>query len=74
MNEKILALPADAARIITERTGRNCCKQKVSQIVDRGELPVVGRTVRGVRVLSVAAVERFADQLARRQAENEEAR
>jgi hypothetical protein len=53
-NKDILALPSDAARVL------HCSPGKVVLLVDSGRLPVIGRTVRGVRVLRLADVERFA--------------
>jgi hypothetical protein len=53
---QMLALPADAARIL------QCSASQIALLVDRGVLPIVGRTVRGVRVLSLRDVENFARQ------------
>jgi hypothetical protein len=62
MDKKNLALPAEAARVL------GCSKQLVSLLIDRGELPIVGRSVRGVRVMRLQDVQEFA---ARRRAESE---
>lgn len=63
---KKFALPMDAARIL------NCSKGTVHALVDRGELPSAGRTVRGVRVLRLEDVEKYA-QRKRADAEGEPA-
>jgi hypothetical protein len=52
--ENLLGLPSDAARVL------RCSPGKVVLLVDSGRLPLVGRTVRGVRILRMADVERFA--------------
>jgi hypothetical protein len=51
---QVLALVRDAARVL------GCSSELVSKLTDRGDLPVVGRTVRGVRVMRLADVERYA--------------
>ena len=49
-----LGLPGDVARVL------NCSPEQVCLLADRGELPVLGRTPRGVRVFRIADVERYA--------------
>jgi hypothetical protein len=60
-----LALPRDVARLL------NCSPEQVCLLADRGELPLLGRTPRGVRIFRIADVEGY---LAERKAKREPVR
>jgi len=49
-----LALPRDVARLL------HCSAEKVCLLADRGELQLLGRTLRGVRVFRLSDIERYA--------------
>jgi hypothetical protein len=51
-----LGLPRDVARIL------GCSAEKVCLLADRDELPLLGRTLRGVRVFRLSDVQRYATE------------
>jgi hypothetical protein len=56
--QQVLALAMDGARVA------NCSSSLIVLAADRGDLPVLGRTVRGVRVFRLKDIEKFARERA----------
>jgi hypothetical protein len=57
-----LALPRDVARLL------HCSAEQVCLLADRGEIPLLGRTSRGVRVFRLSDIERYSERRGEREA------